>query len=84
MDALFGLVAPIAALKINVKVDWSSRHFAQNFNIPIKHVFSCNNFRHDPGGYSGKLDEPIIHGWGVKTCCPAFPVPEPVQEPSLR
>ena len=31
MDALFGLVAPIAALKINVKVDWSSRHFAQSF-----------------------------------------------------
>ena len=45
IDALFGFVAPIAASKINVKVDWSSRHFSQNFNIRIKHGFSCNNVR---------------------------------------
>ena len=34
-------VAPIVALKINVKVDWSSCHFSQNFNIRINHRFSC-------------------------------------------
>ena len=34
-------VAPIVALKINVKVDWSSCHFSQNFNIRINHVFLC-------------------------------------------
>ena len=62
MDALFGFVAPIAASKINVKDDWSSRHFSQNFNIWIKHVFLCNNVPHVPGGYSKKLDEPIVHG----------------------
>ena len=33
--------AHIAALKINVKVDWSSRHFSQNFNIQVNHGFSC-------------------------------------------
>ena len=48
MDALFGFVAPLAASKFNVKVDWSSRHFSQNFNIRIKHGFSCNNVRHVP------------------------------------
>ena len=41
MDALFVFVAPKAALKINVKVDWSSRHFSQNFNILINHGLSC-------------------------------------------
>ena len=43
MDALFLFVAPIVALKINVKVDWSSCHFSQNFNIRITddHGFSC-------------------------------------------
>ena len=41
MDALFVFVAPIAALKINVNVDWSSQHFSQNFNIRIDHGFSC-------------------------------------------
>ena len=83
MDALFGFVAPIAASKINVN-DWSFRNFSQTFNIWIKHVFSCNIVRHVPGGYSKKLDKPIVHGWGVEACCPAFPVPEPMQEPSLR
>ena len=45
--------------------------------------FLCNNVRHVPrdmlktegdrsGGYSGKLDEPIVHGWGVEVCWPAF------------
>ena len=34
-------VTPIVALKINVKVDWSSYHFSQNFNIRINHGFSC-------------------------------------------
>ena len=43
-------VAPIAALKINVKVDWSSCHFSQNFNIQIKHGFSCIDVRLVPGG----------------------------------
>ena len=35
------------------------------------------------GGYRGKLDQPIVHGWGVEACCPASPVPEPVQVPGL-
>ena len=43
MDALSGVVAPIAAYKINVKVDWSSLHFLQNFYIRIKHEVSCTN-----------------------------------------
>ena len=43
MDVLFVFVAPIAAYKINVKFDWSSRFFSQNFNIWIKHGFSCIN-----------------------------------------
>ena len=38
---MYVFVAPIAALKINVKVDWSSRHLSQNFNIRINHGFSC-------------------------------------------
>ena len=38
---LYLFVAPIAALKINVKVDWSARYFSQNFNIRINHGFSC-------------------------------------------
>ena len=48
MDALFVFVTPIAASKINVKVDWSSRHFPQNFNIRIKLGYTCNNVRHVP------------------------------------
>ena len=66
-------VAPIAALKINVKVDWSSRHFSKNFNIQIKHGFSCTNVSQVPreilktesdrsGGYRGNLDQSIVHG----------------------
>ena len=35
MDALFVFVAPIAALTIKAKVDWSSRHFSQKFNIGL-------------------------------------------------
>ena len=35
------------------------------------------------GGYSGKLDEPIVHWWGVQACCLALPEPEPVQVPGL-
>ena len=35
------------------------------------------------GGYREKLDQPIVHGWGVEACCPAFPLPEPVQVPGL-
>ena len=69
-SALFGFVAPIAALK--VKVDWSSIHFSQNFNIRIKR-FSSINVRQvswemfeteggRSGGYRGKLDQSIIHG----------------------
>ena len=60
VDALIGFVAPIATEKINIKVDLSSLHFSQNFNIRIKHGFSCNNVRHVPweklkteGGRSG-------------------------------
>ena len=73
IGALFIFVAPIAASKIDVKLDWSSCHFSQNFNIRIKHGFSCNNIRPDSqemlktegdrsGDYSGKLDESIVHG----------------------
>ena len=40
MDALFVFVAPIAALKINVKVDWSSCHISQKFFTRINHGFS--------------------------------------------
>ena len=50
MGALFAFVAPIAALKINFKVDWSSRQFSQNFNIWIKHGFVCNNVCYVPMG----------------------------------
>ena len=61
-----------AASKFNIKVHWSSRHFSQNYNIRIKHRFSCNNVRHVPreilkaegdrsGGYRGKLDERIVN-----------------------
>ena len=75
-------------------MDCSSCHFSQNFNIGIKHGVSCNNVRHVPldmlkpegdisGGYSWKLDEPIVHGRGVEVCCPALPVKEPVQVPGL-
>ena len=57
---------------MNVKVDLSSLHFSQNFNIWIKYGFSCNYVGHVPremlktegdrsGGYSGKLDESIVH-----------------------
>ena len=35
-DALFEFLAPIAAEKINVKVDWSSCHFSQNCNVWFK------------------------------------------------
>ena len=35
------------------------------------------------GGYSWKLDEPIVHGRGVEVCCPALSVKEPVQVPGL-
>ena len=49
MYASFGFVARIAASKINIKVDYSSRHFSQNFNIiRFKHGLSCNNVRHVP------------------------------------
>ena len=33
--------------------------------------------------YTEKLDQQIVHGWGVQVCCPAFPVLEPVQVPDL-
>ena len=72
IDALIGFVAPIAASKINVKVDLFSLHFSQNFNIRIKHGFACSNVRHVPremlktegdrsGVYSRKFDKPIVH-----------------------
>ena len=48
IDALIEFVAPKAAQKINVKDDWSSRHFSHNFNISIKHGFACSNVRHFP------------------------------------
>ena len=73
MDALFAFVAHRAALKINVKVDWSSRHFSQNLNIRINHVFPCIDVSLVPreilktegdrsGGYRGYLDQSIVHG----------------------
>ena len=72
MDALFGFVAAIAALKINVKVYLSSLHFSQNFNIRIKYEFACTKVRHVPrkmlktkgdrfGGFRGRPDQPIVH-----------------------
>ena len=76
-------VAPIAALKINVNVDWSSRHFSQNFNIRIDLCFSCIDVSLVPrgilksegdrsGGYRGNLDQPIVHGRVDDACCPAI------------
>ena len=76
-------VAPAAAFKINVKVDWSSRHFSQNFNIRINHGFSCIDVSLVPreilktegdrsGGYRGNLDQSIVHGCVVDACCPVF------------
>ena len=73
MDALFVFVAPIVALKINVKVDWSSRYFSQYFNIRINHGVSCIDLSLVPwellktegdrsGGYRGNLDQSIVHG----------------------
>ena len=47
-EALFGCVAHIAASKINVKVDWSSHQFSQNFYNLVKHGFSCTNVCHVP------------------------------------
>ena len=35
--ALSESVAPIAASQIHVKVDWSSLHFSQKFNLRSKH-----------------------------------------------
>ena len=76
-------VESIAALKINVKVDWSSRPFSQNFNIRINHGFSCIDVSLVPrgilktegdrsGGYRGNLDQSIVHGRVVDACCPAI------------
>ena len=76
-------VAPIAALKNNVKVDWSLRHFSQNFNIRINDGFSCIDVSLVPrgilkteddrsGGYRGNLDQSSVHGRVVDACCPAF------------
>ena len=73
MDALFVFVAPKVALKINVKVDWSSCHFSQNFNTRINHMFSCIDVSLVPreilktkgdrsGGYRGNLDQLIVDG----------------------
>ena len=46
LDGCFIWVCSIySALKMDVKVDWSSRHFSQNFNIQIKYGFSCTNVR---------------------------------------
>ena len=74
-DALFGSVAPVAALKIHVKVDWSLLHFSQKFNLWSKHRFSYVNVRKVPremdmfktlddrsGGYRGTLDQLSVHG----------------------
>ena len=66
-------VASIAALKINVKVDWSSCHFSQNFIIRINHGFSCIDVSlvhreilktegDRSGCYRGNLDQSIVHG----------------------
>ena len=72
-------VAPIAALKINVKFDWCSRHFSINFNIRVNHEFSCIDVSLVPqgilktegdrsGGYGGNLDQSIVHGRVVDAC----------------
>ena len=47
-DTLFRLVAPIEAYRVNVKVDRSSRHFSQNFNLRSKHGFPRVNVRQVP------------------------------------
>ena len=66
-------VAPRVAFKINVKVDWSSRHFSQHFNIRIDHGILCIDVTLAPpeilktegvrsGGYRGNHDRSIVHG----------------------
>ena len=37
------LYSSYSGLKINIKFNWSSRHFSQNINIRIKLGFSCIN-----------------------------------------
>ena len=29
-------------------------------------------YDHRSGGYTGTLDQPSVHGYGVEVCCPAF------------
>ena len=72
MDALSGVVAPKAAYKINVKVDWSSLHFRKIsiFGSNMGFHALClpcpqemlNTEGDISGGYRGKLDQPIQHG----------------------
>ena len=73
MNTLLCRVAPKVALQFNVKVGWSSLNVSQNFNLRIKHGFSCINVRQvhqemfktegdRSGGYRGKLDNSIVHG----------------------
>ena len=72
----------------NVKVDWSSPHFSQKIQYSVQTWVFVQMIKTEgerSGGYSGKLDESIVQGWGVEALCPAFPLPEPVQvhAPSL-
>ena len=65
MDSLFGCVAPIAASKTKVKVDWSSSHFSQKIHYLDQTWVFVQMLKTEgdrSGGYSGKLDESIVHG----------------------
>ena len=65
-------VAPIVALKINVKVDWSSCHFSQKSIYALTMGFhaltlawSLGDFKNRgnrSSGYRGNLDQSIVHG----------------------
>ena len=69
-------------------------HFSQSFDIRIKHGLPCTYVCPVPQNMlklwgwqvwwlQREIDQPILHGWGVEACCPAFPVPEPMQVPGL-
>ena len=78
MNALFGFVPPIAASKSMSKLTALNTIF-RKISIFGSKVIKGEGDR--SRAYTEKLDEPIIH---VETCCPAFPVSELVQVPSLR
>ena len=62
---LFGGCSTFSVLKFNVKVERSSRHISQNFNIGIKHGFSCIIVR-KVSWYLGRRLNPMATVWWIK------------------